>query len=136
MVGASFVSLTPRSRLNSHLNGSMTTFNSEICPTQLCIQPPTKIRSRQGERMQTSFTTEIPLFRKKKRYTRCCCYKKFLKYKLMEQDIFGRHFVCYFAHASVKRTWAQVSYQPITQKSPLIIIVIIIIIIIIVIIVI
>ena len=33
-------------------------------------------RSRKSERLQTSFTTEIPLFRKKKRCTRCCCYKK------------------------------------------------------------
>ena len=85
----------------------------------------------------------ITLFRKKKRCTRCCCYKKFQK-QLMEQDnhitshylqewllvfkrlyltpcnhIFGRHFVCYFAHAFVKRTWAKASYQPIRQKSPL-----------------
>ena len=39
----------------------------------------------------------------------------------MEQDIFGCHFVCYFAPSRVKKAWAQVSYQPIRQKSPLLI---------------
>ena len=35
----------------------------------------------------------------------------------MEQDIFGRHFVCYFARARVKKAWAQANYQQIRQVS-------------------
>ena len=37
----------------------------------------------------------------------------------MEQDIFGRHFLCYFPRVRVKKAWAQAHYQPIIQKSPL-----------------
>ena len=39
----------------------------------------------------------------------------------MEQDIFGCHFVCYFARSRVKKAWAEANYQPIRQKSPLLI---------------
>ena len=93
--------------------------NLEICPNQLRTKPRTKNRSRGSKRLKRNQHLALKYrYSGRRKGVHVAPAINSLE-QVIEQDIFGRHFVCYFARARVKKPGYKQNNQPIRQKSPL-----------------
>ena len=93
--------------------------NLEICPNQLRTKPRTKNRSRGSERLKRNQHLALKYrYSERRKGVHVAPAINSLE-QVIEQDIFGRHFVCYFARARVKKPGYKQNNQPIRQKYPL-----------------